>query len=87
MRPFRNVARPPPPGMRTSPYFRALDGMLVGTMAIPVNNGPVAGVSPSGPSLQNSLFKLMQSDRLALHRIAIPTPRPSASTASPWPYT
>ncbi|XP_052846431.1 large proline-rich protein BAG6 isoform X5 [Drosophila gunungcola] len=50
MRPFRNVARPAPPGMRTSPYFRALDGMLVGTMAIPVNNGPVAGVSFSGRS-------------------------------------
>jgi len=55
MRPFRNVARPPPPGMRTSPYFRALDGMLVGTMAIPVNNGPVAGVSPSELSLELSI--------------------------------
>lgn len=41
MRTFRNR---PQAGMRTSPYFRALDGMLVGTMAIPVNNGPVATV-------------------------------------------
>lgn len=40
---FRNMSR----NLRNSPYFRALDGMLVGTMAIPVNTGPLAapGVS------------------------------------------
>lgn len=46
---FRNMmgGRPTPRNLRNSPYFRALDGMLVGTMAIPVNNGPLAapGVS------------------------------------------
>lgn len=38
---FRNMAGRPAPRLRNSPYFRALDGMLVGTMAIPVNNGPL----------------------------------------------
>lgn len=49
---FRNMmgGRPTPRNLRNSPYFRALDGMLVGTMAIPVNNGPLAapGVSING---------------------------------------
>lgn len=30
-----------PRGLRTSPLFRALDGMVVGTMAIPMNAGVV----------------------------------------------
>lgn len=48
--PMRNLnrlpGRPAPRNLRNAPYFRALDGMLVGTMAIPVNNGPLtaAGV-------------------------------------------
>lgn len=42
----RLPGRPAPRNLRNAPYFRTLDGMLVGTMAIPVNNGPLnaAGV-------------------------------------------
>ncbi|XP_037718965.1 large proline-rich protein bag6-B isoform X8 [Drosophila subpulchrella] len=69
MRPFRNVARPPPPGMRTSPYFRALDGMLVGTMAIPVNNGPVAGTRPTPNRYPNSSSFCINRITVALHMI------------------
>ncbi|XP_015049918.2 large proline-rich protein BAG6 isoform X12 [Drosophila yakuba] len=69
MRTFRNVARPPPPGMRTSPYFRALDGMLVGTMAIPVNNGPVAGTRPPPNRYPNSSSFCINRITVALHMI------------------
>nr|ACD99575.1 RE35650p [Drosophila melanogaster] len=69
MRTFRNVARPPPPGMRTSPYFRALDGMLVGTMAIPVNNGPVAGTRPPPNRYPNSSSFGINRITVALHMI------------------
>lgn len=33
----RNRNRPVAGGMRNSPLFRALDGMVVGTMAFPMN--------------------------------------------------
>ncbi|XP_017122076.1 large proline-rich protein BAG6 isoform X2 [Drosophila elegans] len=69
MRPFRNVARPAPPGMRTSPYFRALDGMLVGTMAIPVNNGPVAGTRTPPNRYPNSSSFCINRITVALHMI------------------
>ncbi|XP_016990939.1 large proline-rich protein bag6-A isoform X8 [Drosophila rhopaloa] len=69
MRTFRNVARPPPPGMRTSPYFRALDGMLVGTMAIPVNNGPVAGTRTPPNRYPNSSSFCINRITVALHMI------------------
>ncbi|XP_052846428.1 large proline-rich protein BAG6 isoform X2 [Drosophila gunungcola] len=69
MRPFRNVARPAPPGMRTSPYFRALDGMLVGTMAIPVNNGPVAGTRTPPNRYPNSSSFCVNRITVALHMI------------------
>ncbi|KQS43316.1 uncharacterized protein Dere_GG14436, isoform F [Drosophila erecta] len=69
MRTFRNVAIPPPAGMRTSPYFRALDGMLVGTMAIPVNNGPVAGTRPPPNRYPNSSSFCINRITVALHMI------------------
>ncbi|XP_017039595.1 large proline-rich protein BAG6 isoform X4 [Drosophila ficusphila] len=69
MRPFRNVARPPQPGMRTSPYFRALDGMLVRTMAIPVNNGPVAGTRTPPSRYPNSSSFCINRITVALHMI------------------
>ncbi|XP_017066747.1 large proline-rich protein bag6-B isoform X4 [Drosophila eugracilis] len=69
MRTFRNVTRPSPPGMRTSPYFRALDGMLVGTMAIPVNNGPVAGTRPTPNRYPNSSSFCINRITVALHMI------------------
>ncbi|KAH8257471.1 hypothetical protein KR038_010403 [Drosophila bunnanda] len=68
MRTFRNVARPPP-GMRTSPYFRALDGMLVGTMAIPVNNGPVAGTRTPPTRYPNSSSFCINRITVAMHMI------------------
>ncbi|EDV97034.1 GH14892 [Drosophila grimshawi] len=50
MRGFRSMAgRPTPRNMRNSPYFRALDGMLVGTMAIPVNNGNLTAAGTRTP--------------------------------------
>nr|XP_017027499.1 large proline-rich protein bag6 isoform X10 [Drosophila kikkawai] len=68
MRTFRNVARPPP-GMRTSPYFRALDGMLVGTMAIPVNNGPVTGTRTPSTRYPNSSSFCINRITVAMHMI------------------
>ncbi|KAH8240098.1 hypothetical protein KR032_011191 [Drosophila birchii] len=68
MRTFRNVARPSP-GMRTSPYFRALDGMLVGTMAIPVNNGPVAGTRTPSTRYPNSSSFCINRITVAMHMI------------------
>ncbi|XP_033157917.1 large proline-rich protein bag6-B isoform X13 [Drosophila mauritiana] len=70
MRTFRNVARPQPPGMRNSPYFRAIDGMLVSTMAIPVNNGPVAGQARPPPNrYPNSSSFCINRITVALHMI------------------
>ncbi|XP_032573839.1 large proline-rich protein BAG6 isoform X13 [Drosophila sechellia] len=69
MRTFRNVARPQPPGMRNSPYFRAIDGMLVSTMAIPVNNGPVAGARPPPNRYPNSSSFCINRITVALHMI------------------
>ncbi|XP_030572333.1 large proline-rich protein bag6-B isoform X3 [Drosophila novamexicana] len=50
MRGFRGMpGRPTPRNLRNAPYFRALDGMLVGTMAIPVNNGPLTAAGARTP--------------------------------------
>ncbi|XP_023161596.2 uncharacterized protein LOC115482742 isoform X4 [Drosophila hydei] len=50
MRGFRSIpGRPAPRNLRNAPYFRALDGMLVGTMAIPVNNGPLTAAGARTP--------------------------------------
>ncbi|KAH8379440.1 hypothetical protein KR009_005057 [Drosophila setifemur] len=68
MRTFRNVNRPPS-GMRTSPYFRALDGMLVGTMAIPVNNGPVAGTRTPPNRYPNSSSFCINRITVAMHML------------------
>ncbi|XP_017863258.1 PREDICTED: uncharacterized protein LOC108613950 isoform X5 [Drosophila arizonae] len=45
----RLPGRPAPRNLRNAPYFRALDGMLVGTMAIPVNNGPLNAAGARTP--------------------------------------
>ncbi|KAL7733200.1 hypothetical protein ACLKA6_004712 [Drosophila palustris] len=55
---FRNMAGRPAPRLRNSPYFRALDGMLVGTMAIPVNNGPLTA---TGVNLDNESYTPLSS--------------------------
>ncbi|XP_041450565.1 large proline-rich protein BAG6 isoform X2 [Drosophila obscura] len=69
MRPVRSVARPPPGSMRTSPYFRALDGMLVGTMSIPVPNGPGAGTRTPPGRFPNSSSFCINRITVALHMI------------------
>ncbi|XP_068142471.1 LOW QUALITY PROTEIN: large proline-rich protein bag6 [Drosophila tropicalis] len=71
MRTFRNVSRPTPGAMRTQPYFRALDGMLVGTMAIPVNNhSPAAGARTTPPNrFPNSSSFCINRITVALHMI------------------
>ncbi|XP_070135672.1 large proline-rich protein BAG6 isoform X6 [Drosophila bipectinata] len=66
MRTFRNR---PQAGMRTSPYFRALDGMLVGTMAIPVNNGPVATTRNPPNRYPNSSSFCINRITVAMHMI------------------
>ncbi|XP_015042656.2 large proline-rich protein BAG6 isoform X2 [Drosophila pseudoobscura] len=69
MRPARTVTRPPPGSMRTSPYFRALDGMLVGTMSIPVPNGPGAGTRTPPGRFPNSSSFCINRITVALHMI------------------
>ncbi|BFF97781.1 large proline-rich protein BAG6 [Drosophila madeirensis] len=69
MRPVRSVARPPPGSMRTSPYFRALDSMLVGTMSIPVPNGPGAGTRTPPGRFPNSSSFCINRITVALHMI------------------
>ncbi|XP_060652469.1 uncharacterized protein LOC132788853 isoform X1 [Drosophila nasuta] len=69
---FRNLSgRPAPRNMRNSPYFRALDGMLVGTMAIPVNNGALntAGTRTPPNRFPNSSSFCINRITVALHMI------------------
>ncbi|KAH8365884.1 hypothetical protein KR093_006908 [Drosophila rubida] len=69
---FRNVPnRPAPRNLRNSPYFRALDGMLVGTMAIPVNNGALntAGTRSPPNRFPNSSSFCINRITVALHMI------------------
>ncbi|KAH8398723.1 hypothetical protein KR222_001287 [Zaprionus bogoriensis] len=65
---FRNMAgRPMPRNLRNSPYFRALDGMLVGTMAIPVNNGgPLAA-----PGTRTPPNRFPHSSSFCINRITV----------------
>ncbi|XP_075161945.1 uncharacterized protein LOC142234660 isoform X2 [Haematobia irritans] len=51
----RTRARSGPGGMRNSPLFRALDGMVVGTMAFPVNAN-ANGQAPVNPLAASSSF-------------------------------
>ncbi|XP_034120894.1 large proline-rich protein bag6-B isoform X3 [Drosophila guanche] len=69
MRPVRSVARPSPGSMRTSPYFRALDAMLVGTMSIPVPNGTGAGTRTPPGRFPNSSSFCINRITVALHMI------------------
>ncbi|XP_034481718.1 large proline-rich protein BAG6 isoform X2 [Drosophila innubila] len=68
---FRNMAGRPAPRLRNSPYFRALDGMLVGTMAIPVNNGPLTATGTRTPPnrFPNSSSFCINRITVALHMI------------------
>ncbi|XP_030380117.1 large proline-rich protein bag6 isoform X2 [Scaptodrosophila lebanonensis] len=68
-RPIRSIGRPPPANMRNSPFFRALDGMLVGTMAIPVNNGPVGANRTPPNRFPNSSSFCINRITVAMHMI------------------
>ncbi|XP_073840420.1 uncharacterized protein isoform X2 [Musca autumnalis] len=52
----RNRGRTGTGGMRNSPLFRALDGMVVGTMAFPVNANGSNGQAPVNPLAVSSSF-------------------------------
>ncbi|KAH8302023.1 hypothetical protein KR044_001901 [Drosophila immigrans] len=64
---FRNLpGRPAPRNLRNSPYFRALDGMLVGTMAIPVNNDAL-----NAPGTRTPPNRFPNSSSFCINRITV----------------